>query len=131
MNDRIERDLLVPVPRPDAWRAITDPALLGSWLADEVELDLTPGGEARFRFGAELRRGWVEDVSPPHRLAFWWEADGEPASRVEISLSELDERSTRVRVIETRPLELLDLVGIPLPGHGGASFGPALSSLAR
>ncbi len=34
--------------------------------------------------------------------------------------------TTRLRIVETRPLEVLDLVGIPLPGHGGARYGPAL-----
>ncbi len=29
-----------------------------------------------------------------------------------------------MRVVETRPLEVLDLVGIPLPGSGGASLRP-------
>lgn len=36
---------------------------------------------------------------------------------------------TRLRVVETRPLEVLDLVGIPVRsagGAGGASYGPAL-----
>jgi hypothetical protein len=31
-----------------------------------------------------------------------------------------------LRVVETRPLHALDLVGIPLPGTGGAGYGPAL-----
>jgi hypothetical protein len=29
-------------------------------------------------------------------------------------------------VVESRPLDVLDLVGMPLPGIGGPSFGPAL-----
>jgi hypothetical protein len=36
------------------------------------------------------------------------------------------EETTRLRIVETRPLEVLDLVGMPLPGHGGHRFGPAL-----
>jgi hypothetical protein len=67
----------------------------------------------------------VEDVSFPERLSFWWALDDEPASRVELRI-EAHGESTRLRVVETRPLEVLDLVGLPLPGAGGARFGPAL-----
>ena len=39
------------------------------WLADEVEIDLRPGGDARFRTGDERRTGWVEEVARrPTRL---------------------------------------------------------------
>jgi hypothetical protein len=60
------------------------------------------------------------------RLTFWWAADGEPASRVEVALWRSGEETTRLRIVETRPLEVLDLVGMPLPGHGSHRFGPAL-----
>jgi uncharacterized protein YndB with AHSA1/START domain len=136
MTDLIERELHLPAPAADVWQAITDPAWLSSWLADQVELELRPGGEARFWLGAEFRRGWVEEVSAPEagehgargsgRLAFWWARDDEPASRVELVLTPVSEGETRVRVAETRPLEILDLVGVPLPGHGGLRYGPAL-----
>jgi uncharacterized protein YndB with AHSA1/START domain len=130
MTQQIERDLRLPSPPADVWNALTDPALLELWLADEVELDLRPGGDARFRSGDVVREGWVEEVRPPHsgsgRLAFWWAAADEPASRVEITVTPLPEDGTRVRVVESRPLEILDLVGTRLPGAGGVSYGPAL-----
>jgi hypothetical protein len=72
-----------------------------------------------------VRSGWIEDVSAPERLSFWWSDDDEPASRVELRI-ESREESTRLRIVETRPLEVLDLVGVPLPGAGGTRFGPAL-----
>ncbi len=133
MTDQIERELELPASIEQAWRAMTDPAWLSFWLADEVSLELWPGGDARFETGDRTRTGWVEEVSAPAagdrgasaRLAFWWSHDGEPASRVELTLTAL-EQGTRLRVSETRPLEVLDLVGVPLPGQGGARFGPAL-----
>jgi uncharacterized protein YndB with AHSA1/START domain len=121
MAERIERELLIDAAPEDVWDAITGEG----WLADEVSLDLVPGGDAEFRTRDEVKSGWVEDVHAPDRLAFWWAADGEPATRVELTLSPADEL-TRLRVVETRPLELLDLVGTPLPGAGGRTFGPAL-----
>jgi Activator of Hsp90 ATPase homolog 1-like protein len=136
VTDLIERELDLPASPTDVWRALTDPAWLAGWLADEVELELRPGGEARFRLGEEHRTGWVEEITPPAshhpdepsagRLIFWWTRAQEPASRVELVLIGLSDAVTRLRVAETRPLEILDLVGVPLPGHGGGSFGPAL-----
>jgi uncharacterized protein YndB with AHSA1/START domain len=136
MTDLIERELPLPGTPAQLWPALTDPEWLGSWLADEVALELRPGGEARFRFGDEQREGWVEEVSPPApgsapgttgRLCFWWQAPDETASRVSLELI-AGRDGTTLRVIEARPLEVLDLVGMPMPGDtaGGARYGPAL-----
>ena len=121
MTERIERELWLPTTPEDVWDAVTR----DGWLADRVCLDLRPGGDASFESEGRVRNGWVEDVSAPERLAFWWAEDDEPASRVELRIDAHGD-STRLRVVETRPLEMLDLVGMPLPGAGGASYGPAL-----
>ena len=127
MTDHIERELELPASAVELWEALTDPEWLSSWLADEVTIDLLPGGDASFRFGDEVKTGWVEEVSAPERLAFWWASDGEPASRVELTITPLEDgQGSRLRVTETRPLDRLDLVGIPLRWHGGATYGPAL-----
>jgi uncharacterized protein YndB with AHSA1/START domain len=131
MTDLITRELELPAAPDEVWRALTDPGWLESWLADTVSLELWPGGEALFTFGDRVRTGWVEEVSAPSangddgRLAFWWAEDDAPASRVELAISQ-SEAGTLLRVVETRPLQALDLVGIPLPGTGGATYGPAL-----
>jgi uncharacterized protein YndB with AHSA1/START domain len=121
MTDRIERELLVEASVDAVWDAVTG----DGWLAEEVEFDLRPGGDASFRSSEESKTGWVEEVSAPSRLAFWWAADGEPATRVELTLDD-DGDATRLRIVETRPLDLLDLVGMPLPRSSGPTFGPAL-----
>jgi uncharacterized protein YndB with AHSA1/START domain len=121
MSERIERELWLPATPEAVWEAVTS----DGWLADRVSLDLRPGGDAEFESGDRMRTGWVEDVDAPARLSFWWAVDDEPASRVELRIDAVGER-TRLRVVETRPLEMLDLVGVPLPGVGGARFGPAL-----
>jgi uncharacterized protein YndB with AHSA1/START domain len=121
MSDRIERELVVEAPAETVWEAVTG----DGWLADEVDFDLRPGGDATFRSAEGTKSGWVEEASAPSRLAFWWAADGEPATRVELTLDG-DDDSTRLRVVETRPLDVLDLVGMPLPRIGGPTFGPAL-----
>lgn len=121
MTDRIERELWLPAAPDDVWAAIVG----DGWLADEVEFELRPGGDASFRNADTIKTGWVEEVAAPSRLAFWWAEDGEPATRVELTLDEYEDE-VRLRVVETRPLELLDLVGTPLPGTSGRTFGPAL-----
>ena len=131
MSDRIERRIELPTSLELAWRAVTDPDWLALWLADEIHLDPRPGGEARFQIGSETRTGWIEELCPPDdrgagRMAFWWAVDEEPASRVELTLTEIESDRTLLRVVESRPLDVLDLMGTPLPGHGGATYGPAL-----
>jgi uncharacterized protein YndB with AHSA1/START domain len=121
MSDRIERELWLPATPEAVWEAV----IADGWLADRVRLDLNPGGDAEFESGGEIRTGWVEDVAAPERLSFWWALDDEPASRVELKLRPQGD-GTRLHIVETRPLDRLDLVGVPLPGVGGASFGPAL-----
>jgi uncharacterized protein YndB with AHSA1/START domain len=133
MSDTIEREIQLPAAVQTVWQAVTDPDCLSEWLADEVLLDLRPGGEARFVSGDEVKTGWVEEISPPAdetsgsgRLAFWWAIDDEPASRVSFTVTAREDGGTVLRIVETRPLEVLDLIGIPMPGHGGAQYGPAL-----
>jgi uncharacterized protein YndB with AHSA1/START domain len=133
MDDRIERELELTAPAETVWQALTDPAWLREWLADAVWLELVPGGEARFVVDGEQRDGWVEEVVPPRdggrgRLAFWWQSGDQPASRVTLEL-EPTASGTRLRLSEERPLEILDLVGIPVRGAGGLggpSRGPTL-----
>jgi uncharacterized protein YndB with AHSA1/START domain len=139
MTDQIERELLLPASPQQVWEVIVRPG----FLAEDVQLDLTPGGEARFTDGDRVRQGWVEEAEPPGdgqsghladgepgRLAFWWSADGEPASRVELTLDPDDGGRTRLRVVEARPLEVLDVIGLPLPGAGGSAPGPAMLATA-
>jgi uncharacterized protein YndB with AHSA1/START domain len=122
MTDQIERELVLPAPPEQVWEVITGPG----WLAEDVQLELVPGGEADFG----ERTGWVEEADPPERLVFWWGDDGEPATRVELTLEPEGDDRTRLRVVESRPLEVLDVTGIPLPRGGSSSYGPAMVAAA-
>jgi hypothetical protein len=132
MSDRVEREQLLPAPVDVVWELVT----ASGWLADEVELELVPGGEARFRSADGVRRGWIEEAVAPESaddvgsLVFWWARDGEVATRVELTLEQVCGEATRLRVVESRPLEVLDVVGIPLPGSGEQSYGPAMLAAA-
>ena len=122
MADRIERILSLPASPETVWDVVT----ADGWLADEVDLDLRPGGDADFRSRQSSKTGWIEEAMTPSKLAFWWALDDEPATRVELTLQPDENGGTQLRVVESRPLDVLDLVGTPLGRTGGASFGPAL-----
>ncbi len=122
----VQRELLLPAEREEAWEAIADPERLGEWLGGEVEIDLVPGGELRIG----ERTGWVEEVVPGERLSFWWRRpDEDVATRVEISLEDAED-GTLVRVVESSPLATLDLIGIPLPSAQVRSTGAYRPPLA-
>ncbi len=89
----------------EVWDALTEAALLGEWLADEVEIEAAPGGEIVCRYAdGEERRGEVELVEEAERLAWSWRRDGGGPSRVELVLDAVADARTRLTVIETAPL---------------------------
>ena len=95
----IEREIVLPSPREDVWEALTEPERLEDWFANDVELDLRPGGGAWFRWSnGEERHAVVTEVEPEHRLVFEWEDEGE----VEFILED-DVDGTRLTVVESSP----------------------------
>jgi len=95
------KEVVLPVEPDDAWAAVTEERALEAWLAERVELDLRPGGEASFTLpDGEERRGMIEEVAPGERLTFWWWADGGESSRVTFELAPAV-GGTLVRVTET------------------------------
>ena len=53
-SDRIEREVVIAASQERVWTAITDPSEVSQWFGDLVEIELYPGGSARF--------GWTEDA---------------------------------------------------------------------
>ncbi len=103
--EQVTRSVDLDQAPAEVWDALTEEALLGEWLADEVELEAEPGGEIVCRYAdGEERRGEVELVEEAERLAWsWWREDGEGPSRVELVLDAVAD-GTRLTVIETAPL---------------------------
>ena len=61
----IRREMVFPVTREELWEALTDPERLEDWFANEVDVDLRPGGAASFRWSnGESRRATVTAVAP-------------------------------------------------------------------
>jgi uncharacterized protein YndB with AHSA1/START domain len=115
MEHTVERELVVPEPREEVWRSLTEP----EWLGEDAAIDPRPAGEVR----AGERLGFVEEADAPRRLVFWWSEPDDEASRVELELLEVEE-GTLIRVTESRPLAVLDAygrdlateLGLPRPG---------------
>ena len=95
----IRREIVLPATRDDVWGALTDEDRLEEWFANDVELDLRPGGGASFRWSnGEERHATVTEVEPERRLAFDWEDEG----TVEFMLDD-DADGTRLVVVESSP----------------------------
>ena len=96
----MERETLVEASPEEVWEALTDEDRLEEWLAPEVELDPTEGGEIAVRDGDDERTGTVETVEEEERFAFTWSRPGEGESFVEFTIEALP-GGTRVTVVET------------------------------
>ena len=95
----VRREVDLPAEPEEVWDAVTSPERLEEWFANDVELDLRPGGGASFRWGnGEERRAVVTGVEPGEHLAFEWDDEGE----VDFTLAD-DADGTRLTVIETEP----------------------------
>jgi uncharacterized protein YndB with AHSA1/START domain len=104
MEDHMEltREITLPATAEEVWRSLEEP----TWLGEDASIDLHPDGEVR----AGDRTGFVEEVEEERRLVFWWAAPEEDSTRVELELEE-GGGVTHVRVVESRPLAMLDLYG--------------------
>jgi uncharacterized protein YndB with AHSA1/START domain len=72
----IRKEVTYPHPPHRVWRALTDPAILATWL---MESDIAPRVGHRFRFRTKPRSGFdgivhceVLEADPPHRLVYTW-----------------------------------------------------------
>ena len=118
---RVKRETVLDVDAERAWEAISDPAELERWLAEEVELELVEGSPARFVVDGEERPARIERVDEGRGLSFTWERDGFP-SLVELELTDAV-GGTRIEVTET------DLgTG---PTLSAAAWSPRLARLSR
>jgi uncharacterized protein YndB with AHSA1/START domain len=97
----VKREVVFEAPLEEVWQALTRPERLQEWFANDVELDLRPGGAGVFRWDdGSLRHAVVEDVEEERRLAFRWSDEGGAESRVELALDDAPD-GTRLTVTET------------------------------
>ncbi len=102
MSKAIQREMLLPQPREQVWKAITDSATLAEWMYPN---DFQPriGHHFTFRVPPNPKAGFegltvhceVLDCQPPSTLAFSWSAGGLADSRVTFQLQP-DGQGTRL-----------------------------------
>jgi len=103
MNNTIQRELRIPQPREQVWRAITDRATLAEWMFPN---DFEPRvghrftfqvpGNPKMNFDGLTVRCEVLECQPPSRLEFSWSAGG-PVENTRVSFKlEPDGSGTRV-----------------------------------
>jgi uncharacterized protein YndB with AHSA1/START domain len=109
------REVVFAASGDEVWAALTEPDRLADWFANDVELELRPGGSGVFRWDdGSVRVAEVDAVEEGERFAFRWrdeEGDG-AETRVELVLDEV-EGGTRVTVTEraTAALQASALAG--------------------
>ena len=99
-TDRVEREIELDVDAIEAWEAISSPAMLERWLADEVELEPIEGTPATFVVDGDERTGRIERVREGRELCFTWHREPGSTSLVELEL-EPCVSGIRLRVTET------------------------------
>ena len=83
MTRTIRREILIPQPREQVWRAITDSATLAEWMFPN-DFEPRVGHHFTFRVPANPKVGFdgiivhceVLECEPPSRLVFSWSAGG-------------------------------------------------------
>jgi hypothetical protein len=96
MRDILHRSVELPCPIEETWDIVLDP----SWLGDEGEVDAHEGGEGWVREGGDTRWLLVEEVVEGERFTYRWASFTDEPSRVEITLSPIEE-GTRVDIVES------------------------------
>ena len=103
----VRREVVFEAPGEEVWRALTQPERLREWFANDVELDVRPGGAGVVplgrRLGATCRR-WSA-VDEERRFAFRWSDEDGARDHVELVLEDAPEgtRLTVTRAAAGRP----------------------------
>jgi uncharacterized protein YndB with AHSA1/START domain len=131
---RVDRTLTIRASVDELWPAISTPDGLEAWLGGEVEIDPRPGRPVLVRWpDRSTSRGAVERVEPNRRFVFRWRriagigltlSTGEP-TRVEITLTPLGPRRTRVDIVESPAPLPAPPVAVPRPSPRSAGRGAA------
>ncbi len=127
-EDKVKREVTLHADRSEVWQALTEPALVEQWLADEAELDLREGGDVVFRYrDGEERRGTVHELIEEERLWIRWRRDSRQATDVEFVLADAA-AGTRLLVVES---VVADAVSASARAWEGRLFSLEVLALSR
>jgi uncharacterized protein YndB with AHSA1/START domain len=113
-TDRIEKQIVLDVPRSRVWRALTDVSQFNEWFGVELTSSFARGavvsGQVTIAGYQHVRLTlWVEAMEPEHRFAFSWHPNAidpavdysaEPKTLVTFTLEELA-TGTRLTIVES------------------------------
>ncbi|HEY4384155.1 MAG TPA: SRPBCC family protein [Ktedonobacteraceae bacterium] len=111
-SDRIERTILLPVPRERVWDAVTKPEQFARWFGVVSGMDFRVGGAIQLSWENKPcpYPGTIEVIEPIQRFAFRWPSyaighpeitfDIVPSTLVEITLEEQAE-GTLLTLVES------------------------------
>ncbi len=137
-QDTIEKEIIVDADIETVWSALTDPAELRAWFGDIAEIDLRPGGSAKFgwtEFGSVID-AVIEIVEPLQRFAYRWAADegrtvaDGPSTLVEFTI-EVVAGKTKVSVVESGFAGLPDEIYESTLAENTSGWASELDDLAR
>ncbi len=136
--DRIEREVIVAAPIETVWAAITDAEEVAQWFGDVVEIDLRPGGRARFGWAEHdsVTDAVIEIVEPLRRFAYRWASaagvavDDGPSTLVEFTLDVVAE-GTRLRLVESGFADLPDEIYETSIGENRSGWHSELADLTE
>lgn len=123
--DEIRKQIEFDAPIARVWDAITKAEEVSQWFGDITDIELIPGGKARFGWSDHdaVYEAVVTEVDEPYRFSYSWAHfankpyDAELAHHVEITLEDVDGR-TRLTLIESGFARLPDdLYGQALAGN--------------
>lgn len=105
--DEIRRELILDAPIESVWEALTSAEHLRQWFGDIAEVELRPGGKAKFGWTEfdSVSEAIVDVVEAPTRFGFRWEAVEdrtveEVSTSVEFTLEPLN-GGTRLTMVES------------------------------
>ena len=113
--DEIRREVVLKAPIERVWQAVTSAEEISRWFGDVVEVDLKPGGKARFGWSeyGDVFEAIVIEVKEPTRFSFSWAFDSNmpydegTARLVEINLV-AEGGHTRLTLVESGFAQLPD-----------------------
>lgn len=122
----VRRERELQVSSEEAWPLVGTREGLEQWLGDEVDVDLVPGASGTIRDGEEVLQAEVESIEPGRRVSLRWWSEERGATIVDLTLEPLDERRTRLVVIEVPARALIVPNMAPFGNGAGPSAGPQL-----
>jgi uncharacterized protein YndB with AHSA1/START domain len=98
----MEQTITIDQARDEVWDLIGTADGLATWIGDEVDVDLVPGGAGRIVEDGQVRHVLVTEVDEGRRVSWHWSDEDGEISSVGIELIEIDPHATAIVVTEER-----------------------------